>query len=128
MILLAESRGFAFAMVTLPTSYLARRYMGGARDRFRYVFIYCLGVGPFMLLYACIRWTVLPPWDTGLQQYVPRSSHGPLELIHSGFADQITMYIAIVVAAHALFISADLNGYVKLPSSGYGHRPFSKRL
>jgi two-component system, LytTR family, sensor kinase len=101
MILLAESRGFAFAMLTPPIFYLARRYMGGARDRFRYVFIYCLGVGPFMFLYACIRWLVLPPWDTGLQQYVPRSSHGPLELIRSGFADQITMYIAIVVAAHA---------------------------
>jgi len=101
MILLAESRGFAFAMLMPPIFYLARRYIGGARDRFRYVLIYCLGVGPFMLLYACIRWTVLPPWDTGLQQYVPRTSHGPLELIHSGFADQITMYIAIVVAAHA---------------------------
>src|SRR5271170_1431762 len=101
MILLAESRGFAFAMLTPPIFFLARRYIGGARDRFRYVFIYCLGVGPFMLLYAAIRWTVLPPWDTRLQQYVSRSAHGPLELIHSGFADQITMYIAIVVAAHA---------------------------
>jgi sensor histidine kinase YesM len=101
MILLAESRGFAFAMLTPPIFYLARRYMGGARDRFRYIFIYCLGVGPFMFLYACIRWAVLPPWDPGLQRYVPRTSHEPLELIHSGFADQITMYIAIVVAAHA---------------------------
>lgn len=101
MILLAESRGFAFALLTPPIFYLARRYMGGARDRFRYVFVYCLGVGPFMLLYACIRWAVLPPWDPGLQQYVSRTSHGPLQLIHSGFADQITMYIAIVIAAHA---------------------------
>jgi hypothetical protein len=101
MILLAESRGFAFALLTPPIFYLARRYIGGARDRFRYVFIYCVGVGPFMFLYACIRWAALPPWDPGLQQYVPRSNHGPLELIHQGFADQITMYIAIVVAAHA---------------------------
>ena len=54
-----------------------------------------------MVLYACIRWTVLPPWDVTLQQYVPRTAHGPLELIHQGFADQITMYIAIVIAAHA---------------------------
>lgn len=54
-----------------------------------------------MLLYACIRWSILPPWDAALQQYVPRTKHGPLELIHSGFADQITMYIAIVAAAHA---------------------------
>jgi two-component system, LytTR family, sensor kinase len=101
MLLLAESRGFSFALLTPPIFYLARRSIGGARNRFRYLLIYCLGVGPFMLLYACIRWAVLPPWDAALQQYVPRTKHGPLELIHSGFADQITMYIAIVAAAHA---------------------------
>jgi hypothetical protein len=101
MLLLAESRGFSFALLTPPIFYLARRSIGGARNRFRYLLIYCLGVGPFMLLYACIRWAILPPWDAALQQYVPRTKHGPLELIHSGFADQITMYIAIVAAAHA---------------------------
>ena len=101
IVLLAESRGFAFALLTPPIFYLARRYMGGSHDRFRYILAYCVGVGPFMLLYACIRWAVLPPWDTNLQQYVPRSAHGPLELIHQGFADQITIYIAIVLAAHA---------------------------
>lgn len=101
MLILAESRGFAFALLTPPIFYLARRYIAGAQNRFRYAFLYSLGVGPFMLLYACIRWAVLPPWDAVLQQYVPRTAHGPLELIHQGFADQITMYIAIVVAAHA---------------------------
>jgi DNA-binding LytR/AlgR family response regulator len=34
-------------------------------------------------------------------EYVPRTAQGPLELIQRGFADQITIYIAIVVAAHA---------------------------
>lgn len=101
MLLLAESRGFSFALLTPPIFYLARRSIGGARNRFRYLLVYCLGVGPFMVLYACIRWAILPPWDAALQQYVPRTKHGPLELIHSGFADQITMYIAIVAAAHA---------------------------
>lgn len=101
MLLLAESRGFSFALLTPPIFYLARRSISGARDRFRYLLVYGLGVGPFMLLYACIRWTILPPWDAALQQYVPRTKHGPLELIQSGFADQVTMYIAIVAAAHA---------------------------
>src|SRR5271169_3746110 len=74
MMLLAESRGFAFALLTPPIFYLARRYIDGARDRYRYVFIYGLGVGPFMLLYACIRWTLLSPWNARLRQYVPRSA------------------------------------------------------
>lgn len=101
MLLLSGSRGFAYAMLTPPIFYLARRSIGGVKNHFRYILFYCLGVIPFMLLYACIRWAVLPPWDTGLQQYVSRTQHGPLELIHSGFADQITIYIAIVLAAHA---------------------------
>jgi signal transduction histidine kinase len=101
MILLAESRGFAFALLTPPIFYLVRRYISRAGRRVWYVGAYCLGSGPFMFLYACIRWAVLPPWDAALQQYVPRTSHGPLELIRTGFADQITIYIAIVVAAHA---------------------------
>ena len=101
MLLLAESRGFAFAMLTPPIFYLARRSINEVSNRGRYVLLYCLGVVPFMLLYAFIRWAVLPPWDVSLQQYVPRSQHGPLELIRTGFADQITIYIAIVVAAHA---------------------------
>lgn len=101
MLLLAESRGFAFALLTPPIFYLVRRYTARGRHWFWHVSIYALGVGPFMVLYACIRWAVLPPWDAALQIYVPRTAHGPFELIHSGFADQITMYIAIVVAAHA---------------------------
>jgi hypothetical protein len=54
-----------------------------------------------MLLNACFRWVALPPWDGVLQKYVPRTAQGPLELIHQGFADQIAIYIAIVVTAHA---------------------------
>jgi hypothetical protein len=101
MLLLAESRGFSFALLTPPIFYLARRAIGVTHNRFRYGLGYCLGVLPFMLLNACFRWVALPPWDGVLQKYVPRTAQGPLELIHQGFADQITIYIAIVVAAHA---------------------------
>ena len=101
MVLLAESRGFSYALLTPPIFYLTRRYMSRPSDRFRYILFYCLGLIPFMLLYSSMRWVVLPPWDSTLQQYVPRGSHGPLEVIYGSFADQITMYIAIVFAAHA---------------------------
>jgi len=101
MVLLAESRGFAFALLTPPIFYLVRRYSSTARHSSWRLGIYGAGVFPFMVLYSCIRWVVLPPWDAALQQYVPRTAHGPFELIHAQFADQITMYIAIVVAAHA---------------------------
>ena len=101
MLLLAESRGFAFAMLTPPIFYFVCRYPANVRHPFRHLGIYCLATVPFMVLYACIRWLVLPPWDAALQRYVPRSAHGPFHLIHSGFADQITIYMAILVVAHA---------------------------
>jgi len=54
-----------------------------------------------MVLYAWIRWIVQPPWDAALQAFVPPSAHSSFEVMQGGFADQITIYIAIVVAAHA---------------------------
>jgi two-component system, LytTR family, sensor kinase len=101
MVLLAEARGFTYALLTPPIFFLVRRYKNGTTHWFRYVGTFLAGLLPFMILYACIHWLLLPPWDSVLQRYVPRSGHGPLELIRTGFADQITMYIAIVVAAHA---------------------------
>ena len=101
MVLLAESRGFAFALLTPPIFYLVRRYSFEVKHSSWRLAVYCVGVVPFMALYACIRWIILPPWDATLQQYVPRTVYGPLELIHGEFADQITMYIAIVIAAQA---------------------------
>ncbi|MGB8889711.1 MAG: histidine kinase [Candidatus Korobacteraceae bacterium] len=101
MIRLAEARGFTFALLTPPIFYVVRRYSASARHIVRYVLAYCLGVVPFMFLYAGIRWCLLPPWSAALQRYVPRAGHNPIEVIQSGFADLITIYIALVVAAHA---------------------------
>ena len=101
MLRLAEARGFAFALLTPPMFYIVRRYIGRAKNLGRYLLACAAGVAPFMILYACIRWIILPPWSAALQRYVPRAGHSPMELIREGFADQITIYIAILVAAHA---------------------------
>ena len=100
MLRLAEARGFTFALLTPPIFYVVRRYLAHTGP-VRSLLVYCLGVAPFMVLYASIHWVIVPPWDPALQGYVSRAGHSPFELIRSGFADQITMYIAIVVAAHA---------------------------
>jgi two-component system, LytTR family, sensor kinase len=67
----------------------------------RYLLAYCLGAGPFMVIYACIRWVILPPWSPSQLQFVSRGSAGPWAIVHDGFADIITNYFLIVVAAHA---------------------------
>jgi two-component system LytT family sensor kinase len=101
MLALGEARGFTFALLTPPIFYFVRRYSSGAKARIRFVAAYCVGAAPFMVLYACIHWLIIPPWDPALQRYVPRAGHTPWELIRNGFADQITIYIALVVCAHA---------------------------
>jgi two-component system LytT family sensor kinase len=100
MLRLAEARGFTFAVLTPPIFYLVRKNIERVH-LVRYLIACCAGVGPFMVLYAWIHWIVLPPWDVGLQGYVSRSRHSPFELIQGGFADLVTIYIALLVAAHA---------------------------
>lgn len=101
MLLLAEAGGFTLALLTPPIFYVVSRQLAQKRRPLRSIALYCGGVVPFMFAYAGIHWVVLPPWDARLQKYVPRAGHSPLELIGGGFANLITMYIAIVVAAHA---------------------------
>lgn len=99
MIALAETRGLTFALLTPPIFWFVGRYGAGSKKPLPYV-IYAIGAVPFLLVYASLRWLVLP-WKAELAKYVPHLENGPLELIRGGFADQITMYIAIVAAAHA---------------------------
>ena len=100
MLLLAEARGFAYAVLTPPIFYFVRHHLG--RRRFVwYALVYGVGVIPFILAYAYIRWAILPPWNPALQRYVSRAGYSPFQLIWGGFADQITIYFAIVIAGHA---------------------------
>jgi two-component system, LytTR family, sensor kinase len=101
MLLLAESRGLAFALLTPPIFYLVRRYAPEVHHRLQYLFVCCLGIGPYMVIYACVRWVIFPLWDPAEHLFVPRASNSPFALIHDGFADIITMYFATLLAAHA---------------------------
>jgi two-component system LytT family sensor kinase len=101
MLLLAESRGLAFALLLPPVFYLVRRYALGSCHRLQYLLICCLGIGPYMAVYACVRWIILPPWNPAEHRFIPRASSSPMALIHEGFADIITIYFATLLAAHA---------------------------
>src|SRR5271170_7974832 len=101
MLILAEARGLAFALLAPPVFYLVGRRNVGGRHRVQYLLIYCLGAVPYMLSYACIRWLIFPLWDEPSQRFIARADAGPLLLVHDGFADIITIYLATVLAAHA---------------------------
>jgi two-component system LytT family sensor kinase len=101
MILVAEATGFGYAILTPPIFYLVRRFNTSSRRSFGHLMMYVGGVIPFTVLFVYIRWIVLPPYAMEEQRFVERADHSVLELVRSNFADYITMYIAIIVAAHA---------------------------
>ena len=96
----AAVHGLAFALWTPPVFYLAGKYIGFSRNRFRYALLWSLGAIPFVLIYTTILWVFSPPQDDAVQT-VSRSFHGWIEMVRGGFADETFIYIAIVVAAHA---------------------------
>jgi len=101
MILYAQAEGLSYALLTPPIFYIVLRYSSDTTHLGRYFMSFGLGVAPFMVLYMCIHWVLLPPWDHAQQRFVSRWTHGPFELMYTDFADQILTYIAIVIAAHA---------------------------
>ena len=101
MLILAEARGLAFALLAPPVFYLVARHNVGDRHRLRHLLICCLGAVPYMVSYACIRWLIFPLWDEASQSFLARADTSPLLLVHDGFADIVTIYVATVLAAHA---------------------------
>jgi two-component system, LytTR family, sensor kinase len=101
MILLAEARGLAYAILTPPIFYIAWHYSAVTEKRSRVFLAYLLGTAPFILIYASLRWLILPPWEPTVGQFIARSAASPFALIRADCADMITNYFAIVFAAHA---------------------------
>lgn len=94
-------RGLALGFWTPPIFYLVGKYLGHSRSHIRYALLWSLGAGPFLILHTSLLWALVPPYNDDLRKYMPRSFQYWLEMIRGGFADQIFIYIAIVVAAHA---------------------------
>lgn len=101
LLLQAAVHALGFALWTPPIFYLVSRYVSFSRNRFRYWLLWGLGATPFVALYSAIILLLGPPFDAVLRQSVAQSLHSWMQLVRAGFADEIFVYIAIVVAAHA---------------------------
>lgn len=96
----AGAQAFSFALWTPPIFYLVGKSLSLERSRTQRVLVFGLGVVPFVLLQMGVRCVLIPPYDETAHR-ASRSVHSWLEMVRSGFADAIFIYIAIVVAAHA---------------------------
>src|SRR5262249_40921851 len=95
-------RACTLALWTPPIFYLVGKYVSFSRNRLRYVLLCALGAVPFVLLQTGLLWALIfPKYDEASHTYVSRSLHSWFEIVRTGFADVIFVYLAIVVAAHA---------------------------
>jgi two-component system, LytTR family, sensor kinase len=101
MLILAEARGLAYALLTPPIFFIVEHFSFGPGSRWRSVFAYVVGAFPFMLICAEVRWLICPPWSAAQQRFLSRRSTSPLELVYDSFADLFYIYVATVIAAHA---------------------------
>ena len=97
----AGARAFSFALWTPPIFYLTGKYLNYSKNRIRYALLWSLGAPVFVVLYTGTLSCLVPPYDDVNHRFVSRSFASWREMIGSGFADVIFIYIAIVVAAHA---------------------------
>jgi hypothetical protein len=99
--LLVAVRFFTVALLTPPIFWIAARAPIGAGNTLRRVIYYLAGFVPFVLLFAAVRWSLLPPWYPETQQWGHRTFDALIALTYTTFADELVVYLAIVVAAHA---------------------------
>jgi hypothetical protein len=99
--LLVAVRFFTVALLTPSIFWIAARAPIGAGNTVRRVIYYLAGFVPFVLLFAVIRWSLLPPWYPETQQWGHRTFDALIGLTYTTFADELVVYLAIVVAAHA---------------------------
>jgi len=88
------------ALLTPPIFSIVRRYPITKKALFWRISAYIFGSIPYVIASACLRWLVLPAWDSPTQRFGPRTLTG---LIHSTyfFAELIWDYLGILTAAHA---------------------------
>lgn len=97
----AIPHAFPFALWTPPIFFLVARNLSESRNRFRYVLAWALGAVPFVLLHTAIAWAIIAPPADALPRLGSWSLQWWLEIVRTSFADDVQIYIAIVVAAHA---------------------------
>jgi two-component system, LytTR family, sensor kinase len=100
VLLIYAARYLSVALLIPPIFYVVSRWPVTGSP-LRRTIAYGLGFVPFQVGFGVIRWLILPIWVWDTRSWQPRSLDSLSLIMQSGFADQILMYLAVVVAAHA---------------------------
>jgi two-component system LytT family sensor kinase len=87
-------------LLSPPLFSIVRKYPVSKPSDLGRIAVYLLGVVPYVIASVCLRWITLPPWDSQIRQFVPRTFHDLLTNTYH-FANLTWDYSVIVFAAHA---------------------------
>jgi two-component system, LytTR family, sensor kinase len=99
--LLYSVRFFTVALLTPPIFWVVAKAPISAGKLVRRTMYYLAGFVPFVLLFAVVRWSLLPPWYPETQQWGHRTLAALIGLTYTSFGDELVFYLAVVIAAHA---------------------------
>lgn len=96
-------RFFDFALLTPPVFFLVQKFPINRHKPIRGLIAYALGGLPFVICYSLVRLILAPVWDTSLQRFVhwSFSLHNMAGVVYGTMGDQFSVYLTLVVAAHA---------------------------
>src|SRR6185312_2489911 len=100
MLLVYAARYLSVALLTPPIFDVVGRWPVTGSP-LRRTLAYGLGFMPFWIGSGVIRWLILPVWLWDTRSWEPRTLDTLLQLLDSNFADQLLVYLGVVVAAHA---------------------------
>ena len=99
LVVKAAAHAFVFALWTPPIFFLVSKYLRYSKNRIRYVLLWALGAVPFLLLVTGVQSLLIPDYNGAPARFTVRYLHSWLEMIRNAFADEIFIYIAVVVCS-----------------------------
>jgi two-component system, LytTR family, sensor kinase len=99
LLLIAGAWSMTAAILAPPLFGIVRHYPISRPIQLRRVAAYILGAVPYILVSACVRSFILPPFDPNTQQFGTRSWHAVVGNMHL-FAVQTWDYLVMLMAAH----------------------------
>ena len=100
--LLPAIRGSITAFLTVPIYFVALKWPFSRKSFFLSVARYIGLAAAFIVCFISIRWLVYPTFDFIHMKWMARSWETLQGLVFGAFADEISLYLLIVLASHAL--------------------------
>lgn len=91
------------AFMTPPLFYFIEAFPVQAGNKWKRILLYIAGYPVFTALYACIRLLLYAPWMPDTMHWGPRTLSSLVQFTYYMFADEMVLYIGIVLAGHAYF-------------------------